>query len=74
MSDPTVEKKEAGPPPDEPVQNEPEKKKREYKEFGHEEEGPTRESSPRFPTNLARYSMKHFARVSNFGILLQMQR
>ncbi|TCD67347.1 plasma membrane H+-ATPase [Steccherinum ochraceum] len=41
MSDPSVEKKEAGPPPDEPVQDEPEKKKREYKDFGHEDEGPT---------------------------------
>ena len=42
MSDPTVEKKEAGPPPDEPVQNEPEKKKREYKDFGEEDDKPTR--------------------------------
>ena len=45
MSDPSVEKKEAGPPAEEPVQqSEPEKKKREYKDFGHEEEGPTCES------------------------------
>lgn len=31
----------ATPPPGTPV--EPEKKKREYKDFGHEQEGPTRE-------------------------------
>ena len=43
MSDPNVEKKEAGPPPEDSSQEVPEKKKREYKEFGHEEEGPTRE-------------------------------
>ncbi|THH26638.1 hypothetical protein EUX98_g7552 [Antrodiella citrinella] len=43
MSDTSVEKKEAGPPPDEPVTGdaEPEKRKREYKDFGHEQEGPT---------------------------------
>ncbi|KZT24844.1 plasma-membrane proton-e [Neolentinus lepideus HHB14362 ss-1] len=41
MSDPIAEK-EAGPTPaGEPDTNEPEKKKREYKDFGHEEEKPT---------------------------------
>jgi len=51
MSDSISEKKEAGPPPanvekeagpPSPVEPE-EKKKREYKDFGHEEEGPSRE-------------------------------
>ncbi|KAH8101094.1 plasma-membrane proton-e [Cristinia sonorae] len=37
MSDPTVEKKEAGPPADDPTTAEPEKRKREYKDFGHDE-------------------------------------
>lgn len=40
---PSVEK-EAGPPAD-AMQEEPEKKKREYKDFGHEQEAPTRELS-----------------------------
>jgi H+-transporting ATPase len=45
MSDPVVEK-EPGPAPEQSGSGTPpadEKKKREYKEFGHEEEGPTRE-------------------------------
>ena len=51
MSDPQVEK-EAGPTPpaaETPTQ-EPEKRKREYKEFGEEEDKPTRTSftRPRF--------------------------
>jgi H+-transporting ATPase len=50
MSDPIVEKKEPGPAqepalatPGNGVATPDEKKKREYKDFGHEEEGPTRE-------------------------------
>lgn len=45
MSDPVVEKKEPGPPAqDTPAAGTPtEKKKREYKDFGHEEEAATRE-------------------------------
>jgi len=41
MSDPIVEKKEPGPEPALAVGATDEKKKREYKDFGHEQEGPT---------------------------------
>ena len=50
MSDPQVEK-EAGPTPPaaETPSSQPEKKKREYKDFGEEDEKPTRTCSNAFP-------------------------
>ncbi len=49
--------KEPGPQADSPAE-EPEKKKREYKDFGHDEEKQTRKSTPPSETSLVTYSKR----------------